>query len=142
MFDDLRRNFLMNPTCGLKIRPFARAHVSRATDRELGAPRNGGWGGGGGERGGRASETAGRGFACLPASSSAGKLKAVRSRLTPSCCAPRPPRPPARPPPERLTQYLKAIARLPSFKGLNHDRWEEFLGWGGGHKKHRSAGPS
>jgi len=35
MFDDLRRNFLMNPTNGLKIRPFKNAHSSRATDREL-----------------------------------------------------------------------------------------------------------
>lgn len=35
MFDDLRRNFLMNPTNGLKIRPFKNAHTSRATDREL-----------------------------------------------------------------------------------------------------------
>lgn len=35
MFDDLRRNFLMNPSNGLKIRPFKNAHTSRATDREL-----------------------------------------------------------------------------------------------------------
>lgn len=35
MFDDLRRNFLMNPSNGLKIRPFRSAHTSRATDREL-----------------------------------------------------------------------------------------------------------
>jgi len=35
MFDDLRRNFLMNPANGLKIRPFKNAHTSRATDREL-----------------------------------------------------------------------------------------------------------
>ena len=35
MFDDLRRNFLMNPTNGLKIRPFKNAHASRSTDREL-----------------------------------------------------------------------------------------------------------
>lgn len=35
MFDDLGRNFLMNPQSGLKIRPFRNAHTSRATDREL-----------------------------------------------------------------------------------------------------------
>ncbi|ROT68035.1 ubiquitin-like domain-containing CTD phosphatase 1 isoform X1 [Penaeus vannamei] len=35
MFDDLRRNFLMNPQNGLKIRPFRQAHQNRATDREL-----------------------------------------------------------------------------------------------------------
>lgn len=35
MFDDLRRNFLMNPTCGLKIRPFKNAHQNRDKDREL-----------------------------------------------------------------------------------------------------------
>jgi len=35
MFDDLRRNFLMNPQNGLKIRPFREAHSNRATDREL-----------------------------------------------------------------------------------------------------------
>ncbi|KAK7063089.1 Ubiquitin-like domain-containing CTD phosphatase 1 [Halocaridina rubra] len=35
MFDDLRRNFLMNPQNGLKIRPFRQAHMNRATDREL-----------------------------------------------------------------------------------------------------------
>lgn len=35
MFDDLRRNFLMNPTNGLKIKPFKNAHTSRSTDREL-----------------------------------------------------------------------------------------------------------
>ena len=35
MFDDLRRNFLMNPYNGLKIRPFKNAHTSRATDTEL-----------------------------------------------------------------------------------------------------------
>jgi len=32
MFDDLRRNFLMNPFNGLKIRP---PHTSRSTDKEL-----------------------------------------------------------------------------------------------------------
>mmetsp|Transcript_8657 Transcript_8657/g.16041 ORF Transcript_8657/g.16041 Transcript_8657/m.16041 type:complete len:384 (+) Transcript_8657:83-1234(+) len=35
MFDDLRRNFCMNPRNGLKIRPFKQAHQSRHTDREL-----------------------------------------------------------------------------------------------------------
>ncbi|KAL7638221.1 UNVERIFIED_CONTAM: hypothetical protein RMT77_010785 [Armadillidium vulgare] len=35
MFDDLRRNFLMNPQNGLKIRPFRKAHQHRDTDREL-----------------------------------------------------------------------------------------------------------
>jgi len=35
MFDDLRRNFIMNPQQGLRIRPFRQAHVNRATDREL-----------------------------------------------------------------------------------------------------------
>jgi len=35
MFDDLRRNFLMNPGNGLKIRPFKNAHTSRSTDKEL-----------------------------------------------------------------------------------------------------------
>jgi len=35
MFDDLRRNFLMNPANGLKIRPFKHAHTNRTTDREL-----------------------------------------------------------------------------------------------------------
>jgi len=35
MFDDLRRNFAMNPSCGLKIKPFRNAHTSRATDNEL-----------------------------------------------------------------------------------------------------------
>jgi ubiquitin-like domain-containing CTD phosphatase 1 len=35
MFDDLSRNFIMNPQLGLKIRPFRNAHTSRATDREL-----------------------------------------------------------------------------------------------------------
>ncbi|CAI9733265.1 ubiquitin-like domain-containing CTD phosphatase 1 [Octopus vulgaris] len=35
MFDDVRRNFLMNPQSGLKIRPFKSAHVNRSTDREL-----------------------------------------------------------------------------------------------------------
>jgi len=35
MFDDLRRNFVMNPSCGLKIRPFKNAHQNREKDREL-----------------------------------------------------------------------------------------------------------
>lgn len=35
MFDDLRRNFVMNPQNGLKIRPFRKAHVNRDTDNEL-----------------------------------------------------------------------------------------------------------
>lgn len=35
MFDDIRRNFLMNPQSGLRIRAFRRAHTSRSTDREL-----------------------------------------------------------------------------------------------------------
>lgn len=35
MFDDIRRNFLMNPKSGLKIRPFRQAHLNRATDQEL-----------------------------------------------------------------------------------------------------------
>lgn len=35
MFDDLRRNFLMNPRSGLKIRPFRNAHQNRDKDREL-----------------------------------------------------------------------------------------------------------
>lgn len=35
MFDDIRRNFLMNPRSGLKIRPFRQAHLNRDKDREL-----------------------------------------------------------------------------------------------------------
>lgn len=35
MFDDLRRNFVMNPSNGLKIRPFRKAHMNRDSDREL-----------------------------------------------------------------------------------------------------------
>jgi len=35
MFDDVSRNFLLNPLNGLKIRPFKRAHFTRTTDREL-----------------------------------------------------------------------------------------------------------
>ncbi|XP_072999979.1 ubiquitin-like domain-containing CTD phosphatase [Typha latifolia] len=35
MFDDLRRNFAMNPQNGLTIRPFRKAHLNRSTDQEL-----------------------------------------------------------------------------------------------------------
>lgn len=35
MFDDLRRNFLMNPENGLKIRPYKNAHINRESDKEL-----------------------------------------------------------------------------------------------------------
>lgn len=35
MFDDIRRNFLMNPNNGLRISAFRHAHINRATDREL-----------------------------------------------------------------------------------------------------------
>ncbi|KAI7731521.1 hypothetical protein M8C21_014785 [Ambrosia artemisiifolia] len=35
MFDDLRRNFVMNPQNGLIIKPFRKAHENRDTDREL-----------------------------------------------------------------------------------------------------------
>ncbi|XP_020085287.1 ubiquitin-like domain-containing CTD phosphatase isoform X1 [Ananas comosus] len=35
MFDDLRRNFVMNPQNGLVIRPFKKAHLNRSSDREL-----------------------------------------------------------------------------------------------------------
>lgn len=35
MFDDIRRNFIMNPKSGLKIRPFRQAHLNRERDREL-----------------------------------------------------------------------------------------------------------
>lgn len=35
MFDDLKRNFVMNPQNGLVIKPFRKAHVNRATDQEL-----------------------------------------------------------------------------------------------------------
>lgn len=35
MFDDIRRNFMMNPRNGLRIRPFRKAHTNRATDHEL-----------------------------------------------------------------------------------------------------------
>ncbi|XP_017494217.1 PREDICTED: ubiquitin-like domain-containing CTD phosphatase 1 [Rhagoletis zephyria] len=35
MFDDIQRNFLMNPRSGLRVRPFRQAHLSRQTDKEL-----------------------------------------------------------------------------------------------------------
>ncbi|KAL9246137.1 hypothetical protein vseg_019710 [Gypsophila vaccaria] len=35
MFDDLRRNFVMNPQNGLTIRPFRKAHANRESDQEL-----------------------------------------------------------------------------------------------------------
>ena len=35
MFDDLRRNFVMNPRNGLTIRPFRKAHLNKSTDDEL-----------------------------------------------------------------------------------------------------------
>ena len=35
MFDDIRRNFLMNPQNGLRIAPFKNAAQLRATDKEL-----------------------------------------------------------------------------------------------------------
>lgn len=35
MVDDCRRNFIMNPQNGLKIRPYKNAHTSRSTDCEL-----------------------------------------------------------------------------------------------------------
>ena len=35
MLDDLRRNFLMNPQNGLKIRPYVHYHRNRETDQEL-----------------------------------------------------------------------------------------------------------
>lgn len=35
MFDDLKRNFVMNPQNGLTIRPFRKAHLNRNTDQEL-----------------------------------------------------------------------------------------------------------
>jgi len=35
MFDDLRRNFIMNPENGLKIRPFRNAPTEGAKDEEL-----------------------------------------------------------------------------------------------------------
>lgn len=35
MFDDIRRNFLMNPQNGLRIEPFKESYKNRATDKEL-----------------------------------------------------------------------------------------------------------
>ncbi|KAK0084299.1 hypothetical protein PV325_007294 [Microctonus aethiopoides] len=35
MFDDIRRNFIMNPKSGLRIRPFRQAHLNRDKDKEL-----------------------------------------------------------------------------------------------------------
>lgn len=35
MFDDRRRNFLMNPRNGLKIKKFSNCYLNRATDTEL-----------------------------------------------------------------------------------------------------------
>lgn len=35
MFDDIRRNFIMNPRNGLRIRPFRQAHLNRGNDKEL-----------------------------------------------------------------------------------------------------------
>lgn len=35
MFDDLRRNFVMNPQNGLVIKPFRKAHMNRNNDQEL-----------------------------------------------------------------------------------------------------------
>ncbi|MCE3214707.1 hypothetical protein HAX54_053114 [Datura stramonium] len=35
MFDDLRRNFVMNPQNGLAIKPFRKAHANRSSDQEL-----------------------------------------------------------------------------------------------------------
>eukprot|EP00252_Welwitschia_mirabilis_P007923 TRINITY_DN19618_c0_g1_i1.p1 TRINITY_DN19618_c0_g1~~TRINITY_DN19618_c0_g1_i1.p1 ORF type:complete len:336 (+),score=61.29 TRINITY_DN19618_c0_g1_i1:215-1222(+) len=35
MFDDLRRNFVMNPENGLVIKPFRKAHLNRGSDCEL-----------------------------------------------------------------------------------------------------------
>lgn len=63
MFDDLRRNFLMNPANGLKIKPFKNAHTTRKTDKEL----------------------------------------------------------------IKLSAYLKKIATLTTFEGLDHKHWESYL---------------
>lgn len=35
MFDDIRRNFIMNPKNGLRIKAFRQAHLNRETDKEL-----------------------------------------------------------------------------------------------------------
>ena len=66
MFDDLQRNFVMNPQNGLCIRPFRKAHMNRATDREL----------------------------------------------------------------QKLTEYLLAIAELPTLCDIDHRKWEKNLGGG------------
>ncbi|XP_030638630.1 ubiquitin-like domain-containing CTD phosphatase 1 [Chanos chanos] len=63
MFDDIGRNFLMNPQNGLKIKPFMKAHLNREKDREL----------------------------------------------------------------FKLSHYLKEIAKLEDFSGLNHKHWERYL---------------
>lgn len=63
MFDDIGRNFLMNPQNGLKIRPFMKAHLNREKDKEL----------------------------------------------------------------YKLSHYLKEIAKLEDFSGLNHKHWERYL---------------
>uniref|UniRef100_A0A8C1CSZ4 FCP1 homology domain-containing protein n=1 Tax=Cyprinus carpio carpio TaxID=630221 RepID=A0A8C1CSZ4_CYPCA len=63
MFDDIGRNFLMNPQNGLKIRPFMKAHLNREKDKEL----------------------------------------------------------------HKLSLYLKEIAKLDDFSGLNHKHWERYL---------------
>jgi ubiquitin-like domain-containing CTD phosphatase 1 len=62
MLDDLRRNFVLNPQNGLRIRPFRDCHLNRETDDEL----------------------------------------------------------------RRLAIYLRAIASLDSFAGLDHSRWERY----------------
>nr|XP_023018817.1 ubiquitin-like domain-containing CTD phosphatase 1 [Leptinotarsa decemlineata] len=35
MFDDIRRNFIMNPKNGLRIKPFREAHLNRENDKQL-----------------------------------------------------------------------------------------------------------
>ncbi|XP_076241680.1 ubiquitin-like domain-containing C-terminal domain phosphatase 1 [Calliopsis andreniformis] len=35
MLDDIRRNFIMNPQSGLRIKPFKHAHITRSKDKEL-----------------------------------------------------------------------------------------------------------
>lgn len=35
MFDDIRRNFLMNPSSGLRIKAFSHCHINRSKDKEL-----------------------------------------------------------------------------------------------------------
>jgi ubiquitin-like domain-containing CTD phosphatase 1 len=63
MLDDLKRNYVFNPECGLVIKPYKRAATSRHTDDEL----------------------------------------------------------------ARLAEYVTAIARLPTFEGLVHRRWEKWM---------------